>query len=203
MTIPMTLPVTSLLCPSCGAEINALTAEVCQCIAAHATVICPSCRSCLCRNPAAVSAFLRSASSEVTVRLNRERNRREDPANAARLADVLIVDDDEEIRDMAAYRVEQMGYRVRTATGAAEALQMIEQTSPDIVLTDALMPLMDGRTLCRRIKDLNPRIKVVIMTSLYTAPRYKAEAHRVFGADGYLAKPVDFPVLEATLGKLR
>jgi len=75
---------------------------------------------------------------------------------------------------------------------------------PDLLLTDALMPKMDGREVCKRLKS-DPQtssIKVIIMTSAYTASRYKTEAMAAYRADGYLNKPVDFKLLNDLLGKL-
>jgi DNA-binding response OmpR family regulator len=115
---------------------------------------------------------------------------------------VLIVDDDEEIRLIAQYSAQQMGYRTRTAGNAEEALASIASSRPDIVLTDALMPKVDGRQLCRLIKMEDPSIRVVIMTSLYTSTRNRIEALNEFGADEYLAKPIDFDRLRQVLQKL-
>lgn len=71
-----------------------------------------------------------------------------------------------------------------------------------IVLTDALMPKIDGRQLCRLIKAVNRSIKVVIMSGLYKSTRYRIEAMKAFHADEYLAKPIDFARLQQVLGKL-
>jgi YesN/AraC family two-component response regulator len=78
----------------------------------------------------------------------------------------------------------------------------MERTRPDIVLTDALMPKIDGRQLCRLIKTSDASIKVVIMTALYKSSRYRTEAMNTFHADEYLAKPIDFAHLRQVLGNL-
>ena len=148
--------------------------------------------------------FWLRAPASVVERGTRERARRA-PATArpeAQIVDVLIVDDDEEIRTAAAVMVQAMGYSVMTASGPAEALAAVERTPPRLVLTDALMPKIDGRQLCRLIKAGFSDVRVVIMTSLYTAPRYKYEALKTFHADDYLAKPVDFERLSKVLTKL-
>ena len=115
---------------------------------------------------------------------------------------VLIVDDDEEIRVMAEFILHEMGYRTLTASRSNEALEIVNREKPDVVLTDALMPGGDGRELCRMIKEQHPDVKVVIMTSLYTSPRYASEAHRLFHADGYLAKPIYYDRLRTVLRRL-
>jgi two-component system phosphate regulon response regulator PhoB len=114
---------------------------------------------------------------------------------------VLLVDDDEEIRAIGSHVIPRLGFRCATATNGPEALAMMAEEEPVIVITDALMPKMDGRELCRFVKR-SSSAKVVIMTSLYTAAHYKYEAFKRFGADEYLAKPIDFAALQATLQRL-
>jgi CheY-like chemotaxis protein len=112
---------------------------------------------------------------------------------------VLIVDDDEEIRLIAEYSVQQMGYRTLTAANAEEALRIVKGSRPDVVLTDALMPNVDGRRLCRLIKKADPSIRVIIMSSLVRTARYLEETFDTFQADEYLAKPIDFEKLRQVL----
>ena len=112
---------------------------------------------------------------------------------------VLIVDDDEELRLIAEYSVQQMGYRTLSAANGEEALEIVQASRPDIVLTDALMPKIDGRQLCRQIKGIDSSIKVIVMSSLYTSPRYRVEAMSMFHADEYLVKPINFDKLRQVL----
>jgi len=59
---------------------------------------------------------------------------------------------------------------------------------------------MDGRELCRRLKEAHgDQIKVILMTSLYTANHYRTEARHVFKVDEYLAKPLRYDELRAAL----
>jgi CheY-like chemotaxis protein len=79
----------------------------------------------------------------------------------------------------------------------------VSRYQPDLVLTDAFMPRVDGREMCGRLKS-NPAtsgLKVIIMTALYTAARYRSEAFRDFHADDYLSKPLEFKDLRAVLQK--
>jgi CheY-like chemotaxis protein len=65
------------------------------------------------------------------------------------------------------------------------------------------MPRLDGREMCLRLKN-NPftsKLKVVIMTAVYTAARYRSEAFREFHADDYLSKPLDFRELRGVLAR--
>lgn len=199
----MTVPISTICCAACSRAIDASIAALCTCITAQASFVCSHCGACLCRNAGAMKSFLRNATADVRERYDRERLRRRDrPSGSNQMARVLVVDDDEEFRDVAAFMIANMGCSVSTASGADEAMIMIEAEAPDIVFTDALMPKVDGRTLCRLIKKSNPRIKVVVMTSLYTAPRYKSEAHKLFQSDAYLAKPIEVAVVRQVLSRL-
>lgn len=67
---------------------------------------------------------------------------------------VLIVDDDEAMRSIVACFVEQLGYSALAIGDAQEALRMAAMHRFDVVITDTLMPVLDGRELCRRLKSI-------------------------------------------------
>lgn len=190
-------------CPRCNKRFDALQAEWCGCVGKPITVICPLCGSCFCQSDSLRTAFWKNAPPELRARRRSEQRER---AQAERIengsCEILVVDDDEEIRLAAAYMLQQMGYRVGTAATPPEALLAVERDRPGVVLTDALMPTMDGRELCRILKQSHRGIKVAVMTSLYTGTRYRNEAYREFGADAYLAKPIHPTELGEVIGKL-
>jgi CheY-like chemotaxis protein len=196
----------SLPCPSCTTGIEISTVQWCHCVSKTLSVVCPSCHACFCKlREFPMRAEWARALRGLAERQTAEKIRR--AANSASASSptaltVLVVDDDEEIRSIAEYTVQQMGYRTLAAANGEEALQIVEHSRPDIVLTDTLMPKIDGRQLCRLIKDIDRSIKVVVMTSLYTATRYRIEALSTFLADQYLAKPIDFVKLEQVLHQL-
>jgi CheY-like chemotaxis protein len=178
----------------------------CTCVTKTISPACPRCGYCLCKAPPKASRdFWFFAPDELI-----ERRRHEEARRAARGPElvaqgakkVLIVDDDEEIRFIADYALREMGYVTMTAPDGPEALSLVVTERPHVVLTDALMPKIDGRELCKQIKLAHPRVKVVLMTSLYTSARYHSEARRLFHADDYLAKPIDFTTLESSLARL-
>lgn len=181
-------------CPACASIIDAMTAEWCRCLVKRPSAVCPQCQVCLCKAESHINReFWHRAPAPVIERNLAERHLRAERSQVrGKIIDVLVVDDDEEIRTVAAFMIEQMGYRVMTASGAAHVLELLESVAPSLVLTDALMPKIDGRQLCRYVKAGFPDVKVVIMTSLYTSPRYKYEALKTFQADDYVAKPIDF-----------
>lgn len=192
-------------CATCGQELQAHAAEWCHCVAKRVTPVCTHCGSCLCKSPDREQRqFWQNAPAWLKASRDGEQRRRaaiQRDASVERV-DVLIVDDDEEIRMLAAYSVEQMGYTVTSAVGGKEALALLESVKVRVVITDALMPGMDGRQLCQMVKAGHPDVKVVIMTSLYTAPRYKHEAFKTFRADEYLSKPIDFSELSQIMARI-
>jgi CheY-like chemotaxis protein len=193
-------------CAACRSAFDTMQAGWCSCVTKTISPTCPKCGYCLCKAPAKASRdFWFVAPHELVERRRYEEERRAQrgPELVAQDArKVLIVDDDEEIRFIADYALRDMGFLTMTASDGEEALGCVARERPHIVLTDAFMPKMDGREMCKQIKIHHPRVKVVVMTSLYTSPRYRTEAYRVFHADDYLAKPIDFAKLESTLKRL-
>jgi DNA-binding NtrC family response regulator len=102
---------------------------------------------------------------------------------------VLVVDDEVNIRNALVTILEKKGYRVCGAGTGDEALQLLEETRVDMVITDLRMPGMGGLEFLRRLKDKWSDTEVIVMTafgSIDTA----VEAMRL-GAYDYLTKPID------------
>jgi CheY-like chemotaxis protein len=184
-----------------------MTAAWCNCAAGRLSLVCPSCKRCFCSALEATrNSFWMTAPVELINRRSEEHKRRLEQRSSsvapASSATVLVVDDDEEMRMVVVDVVEQMGYRTITAAHAEEALSILKEYRPEVVITDALMPRMDGRELCRRIKTEDSSIKVIVVTSLYTGVRYRLEAMKQFRADEFLPKPLDLARLGEVLAKL-
>jgi len=115
---------------------------------------------------------------------------------------VLIVDDEEAVRDTIADMLTHVGYATATAGSAGEALAAIELRLPDIVLTDVHMPGTSGVELCRRIKADRrwSLVPVVILTGI--ADLESRVAGLAAGADDFFAKPVDFLELRTRIDSL-
>jgi CheY-like chemotaxis protein len=108
---------------------------------------------------------------------------------------VIVVDDDNDTCRNLADLFGDLGYAIDTAEGGEIALEKARQQSYDLGLLDFRMPGMDGLTLCRRLKQLQPFMVAMIVTA-YAGDTLDVEAHAA-GARYVLSKPVDFPRLLA------
>ena len=112
---------------------------------------------------------------------------------------ILVVDDDADTcRNMADLFGDQ-GYAIETAEDGEAALEKARQQSYDLGLLDLRMPGMDGLTLCRQLKRLQPPMVTMLITA-YGGRDLDAEA-RAAGARHVLSKPVDVPRLLALVAK--
>jgi len=111
-----------------------------------------------------------------------------------------VVDDDPEILKMIRRFLESRSYQVITADNGAEALTALRDGSPDIVLSDAKMPVLDGHTLCRLIRKETTEhsIPLILMSGAWIEES-NILAGFEGGADDYLMKPLSLPVLAARL----
>lgn len=113
---------------------------------------------------------------------------------------VLIVDDDELIGEALSGELREEGFSPHSATSADEALDFILTHPVDIILLDLKMPGKDGFYVLRKLKELRPVIKVIIL-SAYADVRSAVEAAQL-GANDFFQKPFDFEELISTIKKL-
>ena len=99
---------------------------------------------------------------------------------------ILVVDDESQITRVLKTTLSSHGYGTRTAADGDEAVLMMKDWSPDLLITDLRMPNMDGLELCRRVR-LNSQIPIIVL-SVRGEERIKVEALDA-GADDYVTKP--------------
>ena len=121
------------------------------------------------------------------------------PGQALRGETILVVDDEGEIRTMTAAVLTTYGYHVLLAADGAEAVSIYAQRRAEIsvVLTDIMMPVVDGVALCRVLRKMNPQICLIIATGY--ADESRTQELRALNVDALLNKPFSTGTLLATL----
>lgn len=112
---------------------------------------------------------------------------------------VLSVDDDLAMTELTAMLLQTHGFHVLTANFARDAIQIVREKQPQAVILDLMMPDMDGRQVCKTIRDFS-NVPIIILSAL-NDPETVASALDS-GADDYLVKPVPSDVLAAHLNRL-
>jgi DNA-binding NtrC family response regulator len=112
---------------------------------------------------------------------------------------VLIIDDDPLIRKTLSSHLSRQGFEVQLAESGDEGIEKFKESCPELVLLDVRLPDADGLEVLRRIKELNKKICVLIMTA-YDDMRTTVDAIKL-GAFEYLVKPLNFVDLDLTVEK--
>ena len=112
---------------------------------------------------------------------------------------ILVVDRDPHVRELEAHFLNEAGYSVEFEQNGHGALEQARKLVPDIVITEILVPMLDGLALCRRIKaDPITRDTAVLVFSILSA----ADRAREAGADAFLRKPLAEHALVDTVRRL-
>jgi len=112
---------------------------------------------------------------------------------------ILVVDRDPHIRELETHFLSQAGYSVGFAQDGDGALKLAREIQPEIIITEILVPVLDGLTLCRRLKaDPQTRDIAVVVFSILSAAGRAREA----GADAFLLKPLAEHTLVHTVRQL-
>lgn len=123
-----------------------------------------------------------------------DRTEQPDKAQQMKQPEVLIVDDS---RDFLEFMTAELGtrFKVRVAANGKEALDRISDHKPDIILSDVMMPVMDGNELCRRVKSNKEMAGIpFIMLTARMAQEHQVEGMEM-GADDYITKPFNIDLL--------
>lgn len=118
------------------------------------------------------------------------------------IAQVLVVDDDRSTRSALRYTLQRDGFRVEEAADGAQALQMLKRLQPDVILMDAVMPVMDGFTACAKVQELpyGRAIPVLMITAL--EDNVSVERAFAAGASDFIPKPIHFAVLSQRVRRI-
>ncbi|MGE5731909.1 MAG: response regulator, partial [Gemmatimonas sp.] len=117
-------------------------------------------------------------------------------------ARILIVDDHEDNIELLRARLDAWGFATQSAADGEQALRQIEESPPDLILLDVMMPKIDGMEVARRVKG-NPSLPFIpiIMQTALDATENKVEGLEA-GADDYITKPIDFAELKARVNSM-
>lgn len=106
---------------------------------------------------------------------------------------VLVVDDELANANVVVASLEDEGYRVLTAPNGLEGLQRVKDCKPDLVISDFMMPFMDGATMAQHIRDdpMRQQVRIIIVSAMEEAVIRK----RFDQYDGYMRKPFSIALL--------
>jgi DNA-binding NtrC family response regulator len=110
---------------------------------------------------------------------------------------ILVVDDQESMREMLADLLDMMGLESHTVGSGEEALRELDAGGIDLVITDLNMPQMDGMELMKQVKARHPGMPVIVITGYGTFNTEKQVLSN--GADGYIPKPCTINRVQETV----
>jgi two-component system cell cycle response regulator DivK len=113
---------------------------------------------------------------------------------------ILIVEDYDDSRSFLKFLIESYGYRVIEASDGIEALDRFKQFHPDLILMDISLPMVDGLTTTKTIREFAGSKHVPIIAVTAFGKLYYKQAIEA-GCDELIAKPVDFEMLEPVIYK--
>jgi two-component system alkaline phosphatase synthesis response regulator PhoP len=115
---------------------------------------------------------------------------------------ILVVDDDPHLLELVRFSLEQKGYAVRMGGTGADALRMAQESTPDLIILDGNMPVMDGLDALKKLRMSKKTEKIpVIMLTMRSHQVDMISGYR-FGAQEYLTKPIAIEQLLVSVKKL-
>ena len=130
-----------------------------------------------------------------------EGNRKQEEGSSGKFL-ILVVDDSADNVAVMSLNLQELGYRVVTATNGEEAISVAAQTRPNLILMDLSMPGLDGFAATRRILENDDLRDVpIIAVTAFGTEGFQRAAYDV-GVSGYLTKPVDFDRMHQLVARL-
>ena len=113
---------------------------------------------------------------------------------------ILVIDDEETSIKIVEHTLKEAGYNVLTATSGEDGLRIARENNPEVIITDVLMPSMDGFMLLKELKNHEKTKDTVIL--VLTARENVGDTFQRLGTDSFLTKPVDPEQLISEIKKL-
>jgi len=120
-------------------------------------------------------------------------------ANTVELEQILVVDDEEAIREVVSTMLESKGYRCTAVSNGRAAQEQVKKTTPDLVLSDMIMPEMDGIKLLDWLREYDPEVPVIMVTAIHDISTALEAIRR--GAYDYILKPFEKDQLFLGVGR--
>lgn len=108
-------------------------------------------------------------------------------AEDARFRRILLVDDEEDLRNLVSAIVADLGYEVETAKDGVDAIEKVEKDPPDLILLDLLLPGIDGLAVLRYLRESGSQVPIVLLTACSDERTIRKAMQE--GASGYVPKP--------------
>ena len=116
---------------------------------------------------------------------------------------IMVAEDFDDTRKMLRRMLENSGYQVVEATNGQEAVELVWEQCPDLILMDLNMPLLDGLAATEQIRQCKEVCKNVTILAITAHDTYgMKEAALEAGCDGYLTKPIDFDHLQKIIDRI-
>ena len=119
-----------------------------------------------------------------------------------KMSKILVIDDETQLIEMVQMRLEAAGYEVITASDGQEGLDKAKSVEPDLILCDVMMPKMDGYKVCGLLKNDSRYSKIPLILFTARAQQDDQDVGDEVGADAYITKPFEPPVLLAKIKEL-
>jgi two-component system alkaline phosphatase synthesis response regulator PhoP len=116
---------------------------------------------------------------------------------------ILLVDDEPDIIEFLSYNLKKEGFDVLTAVNGMDAIKLAKKEMPDIIILDIMMPVLDGVSTCRKMREIPSLKNKIILFLTARGEEYSEVAGFDAGADDYIAKPVKIRVLIARINSLK
>jgi len=129
--------------------------------------------------------------------------RPESRVEARTKATVLVVEDEQELRNMLAEFLAKSGFEAWEAADGTEAVRILKEKTPQAIVLDAMLPGVHGFDICYQVKnsEATRHISVVMISAVYRGWRYADDVRRLYGADAFLEKPLRLDELKLVLEK--
>jgi DNA-binding response OmpR family regulator len=116
---------------------------------------------------------------------------------------ILLIEDDDAVRDTLHEILKQLGYDVTEARDGKQGLALFKAAGADVVITDIVMPEMEGMQVIRELRQIDPAVKIIAMSGggRQSAQDYLKVA-RILGAVRILPKPFPSQILDATIREI-